>query len=841
MIHHRDPSAHTGHTHGTDPRSSLRHPGFISRTEHTEGARVKRGQNALRRSHRDVQIHKISFEVSEPLAIALKVFFQKPLTVSLQEASLQFSVQNSRESRGFQRGFRRPYNFRGRGRGRGYFQRGRYQRGGGGYNNNNNNNNNNNRHNWKNYKKQPKYSQGQFHNGPGHSRSPPQGQNHHSEPSCSPQPRLSSSPKSTVNRNPKHEPEELSGHNPEERDTKGEEYMMETNKASDEKNQGTWIPLTEVSSPRRESPPSSSGATSAPTPQTTANGKSNGALCWKNVCKAPLTKKTSPESLNPMLSSFDIFSSEEFLDGDKAALSAAFRKFLEEQSKKAKALHKGTDRAGDEESKVNGTASPARSGSGCGHEKDVSDEKHINGIRNTFAFRAGNGGNDDKMIKSQTGSFLSEKGLREKPTSSGQTSAESKRPSAASGSAVEDLCSRQNQESCKARKMSKRSPVPLNVMSQKRGRDLSTDEDFKVLPTKKEATFDVSLDFPADNLLSSSDIIAKERQLSQDLVQSQSSKKDSEFHSIFQHVQAAQVQRSSSERFAQHIVTIVHHIKAQHFTSSGLTLNERFTMYQKQAAEKETVKSRKSPEIHRRLEVSPSAFRKHSQIFEAIKRAEEATYKEPEEPSKADPLDLRGDIEQRKSHCSHDTSVASAERHDPSAGKTPVVFSKFIKNKNVRSRSSSSSSSSSSSEEEEKRDKKSPVKSEQGLNRVKLDTNESVCDRGRSYEAFHIQIRGRSWSRGTSRCSSTNANNEDWDPEFTPKSNKYFLHDDRDGAAESRWADATSARGRGRMNGSRGRARFIIRRANGNYSASNWNNREQAGAEQDHRGSTERK
>lgn len=60
---------------------------------------------------------------------------------------------------------------------------------------------------------------------------------------------------------------------------------------------------------------------------------------------------------------------------------------------------------------------------------------------------------------------------------------------------------------------------------------------------------------------SSSDILAEERQLSQDLVQS--SKKDQEFRSIFQHVQNAQLQRSPSELFAQHIVTIVHHIKGE--------------------------------------------------------------------------------------------------------------------------------------------------------------------------------------------------------------------------------------------------------------------------------------
>lgn len=60
---------------------------------------------------------------------------------------------------------------------------------------------------------------------------------------------------------------------------------------------------------------------------------------------------------------------------------------------------------------------------------------------------------------------------------------------------------------------------------------------------------------------SSLDVLAEERQLSQDLVQS--SKKNQEFRSIFQHVQTAQSQKSPSELFAQHIVAIVHHVKGE--------------------------------------------------------------------------------------------------------------------------------------------------------------------------------------------------------------------------------------------------------------------------------------
>lgn len=40
-------------------------------------------------------------------------------------------------------------------------------------------------------------------------------------------------------------------------------------------------------------------------------------------------------------------------------------------------------------------------------------------------------------------------------------------------------------------------------------------------------------------------------------------KKDTEFRSIFQHIQSAQLRRSPSELFAQHIVSIVHYIKGK--------------------------------------------------------------------------------------------------------------------------------------------------------------------------------------------------------------------------------------------------------------------------------------
>lgn len=83
--------------------------------------------------------------------------------------------------------------------------------------------------------------------------------------------------------------------------------------------------------------------------------------------------------------------------------------------------------------------------------------------------------------------------------------------------------------------------------------------------------------------VSSSDILVKERQLSQDLVQS--SKKDQAFRSIFQHVQTPQYHRSPSEIFAEHVVAILHHVKGKTSdtcetkTLSYLNINTRHKKY----------------------------------------------------------------------------------------------------------------------------------------------------------------------------------------------------------------------------------------------------------------------
>nr|BAF98775.1 unnamed protein product [Homo sapiens] len=82
-----------------------------------------------------------------------------------------------------------------------------------------------------------------------------------------------------------------------------------------------------------------------------------------------------------------------------------------------------------------------------------------------------------------------------------------------------------------------------------------------------------------------------------------------------------------------------------------------------------------------------------------------------------------------------------------------------------------------------------------------------------------FRIRGRGRARGVFAGTNTGPNNsnttfqkrpkeEEWDPEYTPKSKKYFLHDDRDDGVDY-WAK----RGRGRGTFQRGRGRFNFKKS----------------------------
>ncbi|XP_053562996.1 thyroid hormone receptor-associated protein 3 isoform X2 [Bombina bombina] len=352
----------------------------------------------------------------------------------------------------------------------------------------------------------------------------------------------------------------------------------------------------------------------------------------------------------------------------------------------------------------------------------------------------------------------------------------------------------------------------------------------------RESGPNVRLDSFDEDLARPSGILAHERKLSRDLVHG--SKKDLEFKSIFQHIQSAQPQRSPSELFAQHIVTIVHHVKEHHFGPSTMTLSERFSKYLKRVKDQEPSKSRKSPEIHRRIDISPSAFRKHGFLHEEPKHTKESSQK-GDAKYRDEPSDLRQDIERRKKHKDRDSkrdhskdsgdsrdTSRSRERSPEKTEKPRKSSKKHKKHRKVRERSRSSSSSSHSSHSHRAPGPEEyPVEGEDkdegtaNFDKSRLGNKDfqGTSERGRGRGNFQYRARGtRAWGRGAFSGNNNNNNNdfqkrskdEEWDPEYTPKSKKYYLHDDREGENEEKWVN----RGRGRANFARGRGRFLYRK-----------------------------
>ncbi|XP_016428445.1 thyroid hormone receptor-associated protein 3-like, partial [Sinocyclocheilus rhinocerous] len=341
----------------------------------------------------------------------------------------------------------------------------------------------------------------------------------------------------------------------------------------------------------------------------------------------------------------------------------------------------------------------------------------------------------------------------------------------------------------------------------------------------KRSEFSVRMDSLSDDL-ARTPVLTNERRNLLDFLHLD--KKDWEFQSVLQHLQAQQSPKSPSELFAQHIVSIVHHIKAQYFPSSGLTLNDRFAMYQRRAAEKEVMKQRKSPEIHRRIDVSPSAFKRHSLLFDEMKSSMENSFKVDGKKSKGDPMDLRLDIERRKKYLSGEREHRDEEyggrvsRKSPDSSKE-ISTEKISKNhkkpkKSKKKREQSETSSSSSSFSTVYHEEEAEIKAK-GFSKVQQGLREygEPAERRWARGGFQLRIRGRSWNRGNFHGSSNGdsqmnmpAKNDDWDQEYTPKSKKCFLQSERDGEAEKKMIET---RGRGRGNAIRPKGRFILRRA----------------------------
>ncbi|XP_074846607.1 bcl-2-associated transcription factor 1 isoform X5 [Carettochelys insculpta] len=318
--------------------------------------------------------------------------------------------------------------------------------------------------------------------------------------------------------------------------------------------------------------------------------------------------------------------------------------------------------------------------------------------------------------------------------------------------------------------------------------------------------------------------LTKDRLLASTLVHSV--KKEQEFRSIFDHIKLTQASKSTSESFIQHIVSLVHHVKEQYFKSAEMTLNERFTAYQK--ATEEHCTRQKSPEIHRRIDISPTALRKHTRLS-----GEERVFKEESQKGdkklRCDSADLRHDIDRRRKERSKERGDSKGSRESSGSRKqekTPKDYKDYKsykddskqKKEQERSRSSSSSSpsSASSSSREEKDCKKERDEEFKTHHEQKEYPSFPGVNRSRG---TYFRIRGRGRARGVFAGTNTGPSNqnatfqkrpkeEEWDPEYTPKSKKYFLHDDRDDGVDY-WAK----RGRGRGNFQRGRGRFNIKKS----------------------------
>ncbi|KAM6094697.1 BCLAF1 and THRAP3 family member 3 isoform 2-T2 [Chlamydotis macqueenii] len=132
-----------------------------------------------------------------------------------------------------------------------------------------------------------------------------------------------------------------------------------------------------------------------------------------------------------------------------------------------------------------------------------------------------------------------------------------------------------------------------------------------------------------------------ERQMSHDLVAV--GRKNENFHPVFKHMESVtqNVENDPSREFTQEIITIIHQVKANYFTSSDITLHERFSKIQdKPTANMNEVKIRSDPEIHRRIDMS----------LAELQNKRTAPSESPQNIMRVleDPNDLRHDIERRR-------------------------------------------------------------------------------------------------------------------------------------------------------------------------------------------------
>ncbi|KAA0709994.1 Thyroid hormone receptor-associated protein 3 BCLAF1 and THRAP3 family member 2 [Triplophysa tibetana] len=539
--------------------------------------------------------------------------------------------QNNRGyNRGF-RGYRRPFQYN-RGRGRGYFPRGNYHRGGGyGYRPNN----------WHGHRDQqqpydhshsPRRGRSRSHSP--RKRSGSRSRSHHSEKSSSGHSRRSSSSSRSSS------PRRRSSGRPPSKDAKGRGSPGEGKAPSKEalKPRGSppedstskWEQLSDYDiSPKRSGNSSSAGGQQE-IKVTTSGGAGNGGTLWRSIAPA---NKTPPVKTSPS-SGFGFFSKDDLKAGGdtSASISTAFKKFLAKTSDRDNGRGETLSSASGDNEKMGNKSRGVFDGSDAGYDGSKTDKglPFLDAEEEVYRQEMKDRKNEEES-KYKDKIPLSMRDIAEERFGKWDDSAY--QPSKDSSRRDEEVEEGLDEELYRNRKHARKEEKAAKKKEKKKSKinlsspSVSENKAKMLFPAakersaspkssvKKEPQFNFSIKAFAEDVGSSSGALAKERRLSRELMHP--TKKDhEEFRSIFEHVQSAQLRRSPSELFAQHIVTIVHHIKAQHFQSSGMSLSERFGIYQRKAAEMESMKQRRSPEIHRRIDVSPSAFKKHSHLFE---------------------------------------------------------------------------------------------------------------------------------------------------------------------------------------------------------------------------------
>ncbi|KAM3932316.1 bcl-2-associated transcription factor 1 isoform 3-T3 [Leptodactylus fuscus] len=317
---------------------------------------------------------------------------------------------------------------------------------------------------------------------------------------------------------------------------------------------------------------------------------------------------------------------------------------------------------------------------------------------------------------------------------------------------------------------------------------------------------------PLDDIRPSS--LANDRLLASTLVHSVKRQKD--FRSIFDHMKVSFSSKTSPESFIYHVVSLVQFVKEHYFKGDGKTLNERFAGYQTD----EHASHPKSPEIHR-IDLSPNIQRKH-----AYMQNEDKVFIVKEEQSKMEKkvksslIDLRGETDRHRKERSKERGDSKCSRESSDSRKKEKAQKehkemKMFKDDNKRRKDHEPSPSLS----DDDKDNKKESKDEEFKGPMEAKEYPGFPGISRPRGTFQFRIRGRGRARGVFAGTSTapvntapsfqkRSKEEEWDPEYTPKSKKYFLHDDRDDGVDY-WA----RRARGRGNFQRGRGRFPFKKS----------------------------